>query len=162
MATFYELVAAGLLRPVKVKISRPGDFEDRSIFGTAEFYSWLHGPVRSSKPFYRQDVKPAFQAHDLLVRFISGKTFDDSRLFKRMIPMSDDVWEFSTPDLRIFGWFQEKNRFIAVKGDFFEALKSDRSLYESHRMECIAHRDALDLDEPKYLRDGNYRDVISD
>jgi hypothetical protein len=162
MATLNQLENAGSLKLIKVKPDRRTESAIRRMFATPEFYKWLMDDVRKATALSRLDISPGLQALDLLKQFIGGKPFDDPRLFKRMMPMSDDIWEFSTPDLRFFGWFAERDCYIAVAGDFVENLKNDKKLYEVHRIASMDHRKTLDLDEPKYLKDGKYRDVISD
>ncbi|WP_158704421.1 hypothetical protein [Rhizobium sp. NXC24] len=111
--------------------------------------------------FYADDISPRQQAFAIIKDFIAGKPFPGPRMFKRMRPGSDDVWEMRTADLRFFGWFAAKDCFVAVAGDFFETLKEDKSRYEAHRLDVLAKRIAIDLDEPKYLKGAKENDVVS-
>jgi len=162
MATLEELVSRKVLEPIAVQLGR-GEFYDRKIYGTPEFKNWLNTDVKMAKPFYSDSSAPAKQAFSLIKHFISGKAMRGSRLFQRMSPSGDDVWELrSDPDLRFFGWFPKVDTFVAVKGDFFGPLKADPSLYEKHRLTVIQYRKEIDLDEPQYLPGAGEEDVVSE
>lgn len=160
MATLQELVQRRDLRPVKVNLAR-NMFEERKFYATPDFWQWLNGPLRQAPASHKPDLRPAEQVLDLLRQFITGAPFPNSRWFKLMRPVSDDVWEFSKPDVRIFGWFPAKDNFVAVRGDFLENLKTNPALYSEHRNACVDHRKSIDLDEPKYRSGATYNDVIS-
>ncbi len=115
-----------------------------------------------AQAFYREDISPRQQAASILKLFITGKPFTGTGMFKRLSPSSDDVWEMRTPDLRFFGWVPKKDVFLAVRGDVFENLKNDKSLYEKHRIETKDVRHSIDLDEPKYLEGASEHDIVSD
>ncbi|MDX8526308.1 hypothetical protein RFM68_17550 [Mesorhizobium sp. MSK_1335] len=117
--------------------------------------------MKTAKPFYDDSVSPALQAWALLKRFIAGQAFEHPRLFKRMSPLGDDVWELRTDDLRFFGWFPHKDCFIANSGDLFGNLKADKALYEKHRIAVIEFRTQIDLDAPKYAKGAKHHDVVS-
>ena len=160
MATLDELVKSGQLHAQMVPLGR-NEFPDRRLYVTPEFRAWLKDTVMQAKPFYPDSMSPRQQAFDLLKSFIIGRDFHSNKMFKRMSPQSDDVYELRSDDLRFFGWFPKKDCFVAVVGDEFAALKEDKTLYEVHRLECIAFRNKLDLNEPKYIPGAKEHDVIS-
>lgn len=131
------------------------------MYATPEFREWLNTTVKTAEPFYADNIAPRHQAFDLLKSFIVGKPFIGNRLFKRMRPNEQDIYELRTKDLRFFGWFPVMDCFVAVSGDLFERLKNDQSLYEEHRINCHTYREKLDLDEPKYIPGAGERGVIS-
>lgn len=162
MATLGDIIAAGKLRPLLLKnVSRV-----RTIYQTPEFKAWSNGALKAALPLDPSDIAPRMQVFDWIKQFLEGQSFDDPRHFKRMAPVERDVWEFSTVDVRIFGWFHARDVFIAVRGDLVEILKSDpdrpNAIYNEHRDACVAHRNELPLDEPKFVSNGRYADVISD
>lgn len=161
MATLDDLVAAGLLRRVTLRLGRK-EYDDRQFFGSAAFLEWLHGPVMSAVSFYPDDIAPKLQAHALLKDFITGKPFCGTRLFKKMSPASDDVWELRSPDIRVFGWFPRKDCYVATSGDLFGNLKGDPPLYEKHRIDCVSFRSEIQMTEPMYVAGANENDVVSE
>ncbi|MBD8665314.1 hypothetical protein IFT59_18905 [Rhizobium sp. CFBP 8752] len=160
MATLDELVANRVLLRERIKLGRK-EFDDRKLYVSPEFRLWLRGTVPHLEPFYETNIKPRMQAYELIKSFIIGRPFRGSRLFKRMSPRSDDIYELRTPDLRFFGWFPAVDVFLAVKGDDFETLKLDASLYEKHRLETRAFRNDLDLNDPKYNAGAGEHNVVS-
>lgn len=162
MATLEDLVTQKLLVPIAVELG-PREFYDRKMYGSPAFKKWLFDDVMRAKAFYSDSISPKQQAYSLIKHFISGKPMRGTRLFQRMSPSGDDVWEFrSAPDLRFFGWFPKKDAYIAVKGDFFETLKADKTLYDQHRLDVIQFRKQIDLNEPKYVPGAGENDVVSE
>ncbi len=80
--------------------------------------------------------------------------------FRRLHPGEHGIWEMRTPDIRIFGWFPHMDCFVAVFGDDASHIK-DHDLYAGYRDQVVRMRDALDLDEPKYLDGAEIEDVVS-
>ncbi|WP_132589063.1 hypothetical protein [Rhizobium sp. BK068] len=160
MATLVQLVDSGIIRPVLIPLKR-SEFANRLIYGFPEFRKWLENDVKNAEAFYRGDLEPKRQAYAILKDFITGKPFPGPKLYKKMRPVSDEVWELRTPDLRFFGWFVRKDCLIVVSGALFINLKADSSLYEEHRLKCIRARNDIDLDPPKCLQGAEPNDVIS-
>ncbi|MDF1599686.1 hypothetical protein PZ895_07840 [Mesorhizobium sp. YIM 152430] len=161
MATLDELAATGVLVRVRVRLKRT-EFEDRRFYADPGFLGWLNTDVKAARSFYRDHIAPAQQALAILQSYNAGHAFIGSRMFQRMSPSSDDIWEMRTPDLRFFGWVPTRDCFIAVKGDLFENLKNDKSLYERHRIDAKLHRADTDLDEPKYQAGAKEADIVSE
>lgn len=160
MATLDELCAQGILRRIGVRLSRR-EQPNRQMYSTPEFFEWLTSTVRSAVQFAPEDLAPRHQAHDFLRSYQIRLPFNVGRTFKRMRPRDRDVFEFTTPDLRIFGWFYRIDIFVAVRGDFMENTHSDETLYERYRDEVVAFRDDIDLDPPKHTPGASEDDVLS-
>lgn len=161
MATLHELVEAGTLRRVKVRLGR-NQYDDRNFYAYPDFHDWLFNDVKAAQSFYAESIRPSGQALDILKTYITGKTVTGTRMFTRMRPITDDVWEMRTDDLRFFGWVPEPNSYIAVVGDFFEHLKADPSLYELYRIKTLTERAQLNLDDPKYIAGAQERDIVTE
>jgi hypothetical protein len=78
------------------------------------------------------------------------------------MPMSDEVWEMKTADIRIFGWMYRPRTFIAVFGDYADLYKgkTQRRSYEDARRKIKKARDILDLDPPKFTK-GTFDELVS-
>ncbi|MER8388254.1 hypothetical protein NKH14_22535 [Mesorhizobium sp. M1380] len=159
MATLDELRQKGVLVRMEVTLA-PREFEDRVFYAYPDFRDWLFGPVMKAKPFDRINLAPRFQAQALLHDFVAGKPLGIGRTFKRMRPHEEDVFELVTPDLRVFGWFPQKDVFIAVAGDFMERTHG-HDLYVGYRNKVVRERHLIDLDEPKWLQGASEYDVIT-
>lgn len=61
----------------------------------------------------------------------------------------------------MFGWFSKKDCFIGVAANPTDLVKR-HNLYNGHAMEVVRFRNALSLDEPKFIPGDNPHDVVSD
>ncbi len=88
----------------------------------------------------------------ILFKWISGDRINYGRMFKDLTPASDEVWEFKTYDLRIFGWIYRPRVFIAAFLDYADWYKepTKKYYYEGTRDSVVGVRNKLDLDEPKF------------
>jgi hypothetical protein len=160
MATIDELCGRGKLTPIAVNLSRR-EFAERRMFGTPEFHRWLNVDVKGAKSIDPHELPPRHQAYDFIRTFQLGSPFAIGRAFKRMRPHERDVFEFSTYDLRIFGWFYQRATFIAVCGDFMEHTHSEAGIYDKHRSFVEQLRAEIDLDPPKWIVGGKEDDVLN-
>jgi len=55
----------------------------------------------------KSDFTPLDQLGVRLTEWITGKPMVENRMFRHMTPLSDDVIELKTDDLRIFGWLYQ-------------------------------------------------------
>lgn len=78
-----------------------------------------------------------------------------------MRPVGNGVWELKTADLRLFGWFVQKDCFIVCDCDTTLRVKQMR-LYPGYRDQAVRFRERLDLDEPKFIAGDDPNDVVSD
>lgn len=84
------------------------------------------------------------------------------RRFKKLARTPDEfVWEFKTPDIRVFGWIPMRDVFICAFGDMKDEIET-RNLYGRYIAQTIYVRNNLELDEPRYVASGEYHDVLSD
>lgn len=77
-----------------------------------------------------------------------------------MLPSEHGIWELKTLDVRFFGWFPERDTYIAARVDSFERVKV-HGLASGYRNETVLARAELDLDEPKFVQGGDLTDVVS-
>lgn len=151
MATIGELIERGQLRSVRLNLSRY-EFEERRFMASPVCHDWLFNDLKKLEPVHPLDISPRQQVYDLLKRFITGQKLARPRQFRLMRPLDDDVYELKTIDVRIYGWFQKSDVFIASHCDMMENTHSQLGLASAHQMQVVAFREALDLDEPKCLK----------
>jgi hypothetical protein len=159
MATLLDLVSSGHL----VKFD-PGleanELEHRVIFASQKFQAWVTGELPALGSEWQIEVTPLEQFDALAEVYASGEALTFGHRFKPLNPSSNGVWELKTPDLRIFGWFKQKDHFIAVVADLAENVKKN-ALYAAYRREVVQFRNALNLDPPKFVPGENPHDVVS-
>ncbi|MGJ3263753.1 MAG: hypothetical protein ACFE0R_11015 [Salinarimonas sp.] len=90
-------------------------------------------------------LSPLEQIDSLFERFVSGRALDHGRQFKCLRPAEKAVWELKTDDVRIFGFFTERDCFVALFANFTDTVK-DYGLYRGYVDEVVRVRTALAID----------------
>src|SRR5215467_15207808 len=147
---------------VRILVPTDGESRVRWVYGFPGFREWLDVELPKLAPGRLQAADPPLeQVDDILYRWITGKEILYSRQFRDLVPMSDEIWEMKTADIRIFGWMYRPLKFIAVFGDYADLYKGkNRSRsYEEAKRRVKKERDALDLDPPKFAR-GTFDELI--
>ena len=162
MATIHKLLADGQLIDITVPLDRR-EFQFRWIYALPTFVEWKN----SELPMLQQGrlkatETPEEQFDNILFKWIVGKEIRYGTMFKDLSPIGDEVWELKTVDLRIFGWMFQKDKFVAVFGDYADNYKppSRRSSYNVAMAKVVSARKKLDLDQPKFIT-GVYDDIVS-
>lgn len=158
MTTIIELEVAGSLFKFDPALE-PNEQEWRCIYGLPLLQPRLQA-IPSWNSQWQTDVTPIKQLDALLEIFCSGETLTFDWRFKPLTHLGDGIWELKTPDLRLFGWFYEKDCFIVGAIDTAFNVKS-YNLYAGHCGMVAHHRSQLDLDEPKFISGENPTDVVS-
>ena len=160
MATVEQLVTAGLLRPVMVDLG--GSLPVRQIFGTLDFIAWLSTALPQLENDYDGHATPTEQVENLLAEYISGHplNYGDGGNLRCLRPVDRGVVELKTADVRIFGWFVRKDRYIATFGHSATRVKTV-DLYAGFRNETCRIRDTIDLDAPKFILGTAAHDFLS-
>lgn len=166
MATIRELCRLGELIPITVPLKR-FEHDMRFVYASPECRRWFDKELRNLIAVDSSNLPPRQQFAMLLKDFITGKSFDHPRDFRRLRPVAEDVYELKTPDLRVFGWFPVRDTYIAVTACCLDEVKSlniDRPKFDPYLRFIelvINYREKLDMDEPKYTKGAGYYDVIS-
>lgn len=142
----------GPLTRLKVPLGK-GQLPQRLIYGLPKFMegltkdlpTWNCGRLKAAQT-------PQEQMDSILFTWISGRPVRYGRMFQDLMPDTDEVWEFKTADLRIFGWIYRPRIFIAGFLGYADHYKPPSFLksFDDARKCVVAKRNALDLDEPKY------------
>jgi hypothetical protein len=164
MATIIVLEGAGVLHKLDPALE-PDEQELRLLHTSDRLMGWLQGVLPALASQWDIESSPLEQLDAFVAIYTSGLPLVFERQFKafhrRPIQAAGDgVWYLKTADLRVFGWFWQKDCFIGVVADTAERVKT-HGLYEGYRGEVVRFRDALDLDEPKFIPGENPDDVVS-
>ncbi len=130
------------------------------MYGTKPFADWVGDVLPSLSSTRKLDVTPAEQFDDMMLAFCLGEELIVGPQFHVLHPRKAAVWELKTPDLRVFGWFPQKDNFIAVAGHHTDGVK-EHGLYAGFVGEVVRVRNGLDLDEPKFIAGEDPNDVVS-
>lgn len=160
MATVLDLAAQGKLSKLDAQLEPPQQ-ELRMVHAGPKLLKWIQNDLSSLQSTWRIEQSPAEQLDDLMQVFCSGEPLTVGWQFKSLTHVADGVWELKTPDLRVFGWFHQKDCFIGVIADTADRIKQYH-LYEGYsRVEVVGFRNALDLDEPKFIAGDDPHAVVS-
>jgi len=160
MATFEKLIEDRLLIQVAPKLPH-GQFHERKVFAFPECVEWMKSVKEMKTGRFQCASSPLEQLVERLRQWIAGEEIARDRMFHDMRPVSDNVWEMKTVDLRVFGWMYRKRQFIAVSGGFADHYKPPTKIrtYADDRRAVVAARDALPLDGQKFAT-GDFNDLI--
>lgn len=124
----------------------PGVVPVRLFYTTAVAGVWLETDLVDLPRLWDAEADPIEQVDALLQRYASGKVlcYGDGGDVRCLRPWHDGVWEFKTPDVRIFGWFPAMDVFIATNAKDADTVKR-LNLYGPMVTEAIRIRGQLEL-----------------
>jgi len=161
MATIHTLAGGLGLELVETQL-RPGEFPDRWIYLAPEAIKWINDDLPQVLRSYDAELEPTEQIEDLFYRFISGKNLDHWTDLHAIYPHVDGTWELKTNDIRMFGWFPCRDCVVILHIESMIRCKEFPAFPSYYRGRIVKYRESLDLDEPKFVRGAELRDVISD
>lgn len=103
---------------------------------------------------------PEEQLDGLLADFCEGVEMTVTTHFRTVRPVDCGAWELKTPDVRVFGWFHERDCFIASAIDAAWHVKQV-GLYAGYAREAEAHRIRLFGPNAPFVKGLNPDDVLS-
>lgn len=159
MATVAELEGRGALRRHDPNLDWR-DQEVRAVYALPSAANWIAVDIAAVASRFSHDLTPCEQADNLLANFCAGQSMAIPRQMRLLRHIMHGVWELKTLEVRLFGWFYRKDIFICASCALADDVKQN-ALYEHHRDIVVAARDALDLDEPKFIPGEDPDDVIS-
>ncbi len=162
MATLLELKRSGTLTSIEVPLD--GDDQKwRRLYGTNDFVRWLDEKLPLLETtVVGGETEPYDQVDAVFHEYIVGEPMQFDRRFKKLSRTPDEyVWQFKTPDIRIFGWIPMRDAFVCTFGDMKDRIET-LNLYGRYIAQTVYVRNGLDLDEPRYVASAEYDDVLSD
>jgi len=137
-----------------------GTQEFRCIVCSPRLKAWIEQDLPALGSALGLQLSPLEQFFAFVQTFCSDEPLTYGEQFKPLYCRGRGVWELRTPDLRVFGWFPLKDHFVGVVGNDATYIKQ-HNLYEGYIGEVVRFRDALDLDEPKFIPGEEAKDVVS-
>jgi hypothetical protein len=160
MLTIDDLLRQNAIRKIDVSLDA-GEQPVRLLYGTPGFIDWLESLLQGAEPDERLgEATPAEQVDALFHAYLSGKPLVYIRQFRMIRAESNAVWELKTPDTRIFGWFLQKDCFVAVFGDWADRVKV-HNLYRGYRVSIRRIRRELGVEGTLCVTGSSPNDVIS-
>jgi len=121
---------------------------------------WVENDLPALPATWQTEVSCLEQVDALTNEFCVGETLSHGPQFHAIKPIADGVWTLKTGDIRIFGWFHIKDHFIGVVASDAYRIKL-HDLYRGYVGEVVRFRDALNLDQPKFVPGDDPRAVVS-
>ena len=159
MATLIELENAGQVFRIDPALG-PREQEWRRIFVLPELRQWLEDVLPTLGSTWNIEQSPIEQLDALVATFCSGETLTFGQQFKLLTGIKDGIWELKTADLRMFGWFYMKDCFVGTDTNLTDEIKRMR-MYQPYCDQAVRRRNALDLDEPKFIQGDDPNAVVS-
>ncbi|CAN7179186.1 hypothetical protein LJR251_000304 [Rhizobium rhizogenes] len=162
MATLTELDDKGALIWIDIDLES-GEQPWRRIYGTPDFIKWLNDTLPNlTTTIVGGDSEPIEQVDAVFHEYIRGDHLSTDERFKRLSWTPDhSVWEFKTPDIRIFGWVPSIDVFICTYGDMKDEIEK-LNKYGRYIAQTRYVRDHVGLNQPNVVESREYSDVLSD
>ena len=159
MATLVQLRKSGALCDYNPALA-PGVEAMRTLDGSPRFVKWFKEVLPTLGATWQIELTPEQQLDDFLAAYAAGEPLMIDRQFKNLRPLTHDIWELKTGDLRLIGWFYKKDQFLCDAANTAQIMK-DHNLYPGMIAEVVRFRNLLDLDEPKFVPGDDPHAVIS-
>jgi hypothetical protein len=161
MATILELEATGSLFRLDPDLEPPIQ-ELRCIYVSPRLKTWIENDLLTLESTWKIELTPQEQLQAFVEEaFCPGAPLTYDWHFKPLTHIRDGIWELKTADLRMFGWFYVKDCFIGSAANLTNTIKR-LNLYKPYVEEAVRFRDALDLNNPKFVSGDNPHAVVSD
>lgn len=160
MATLLELVKIGAAIRLDPALGLR-ELELRRIYLLPRAHKWLAEVLPGTDSDRFTEEKPDMQVDSLVQIFCSGQPLAFGTQLKALVHLGYGIWELKTADVRLFGWFTQKDCFLVSDCDTkYNILRSN--MVKAYCQQAVRFRDALNLDEPKFVTGDNPDDVVSD
>lgn len=159
MATLIALDAVDAVSRLDPELP-PREQELRRIYVSPKLRLWIEVELGGLVSDWNLQLTPEEQLAEYFEVFCSGSPITVEHQLKPIQHVGDGVWYLKTSDLRVFGWFPEKDCFVGVVAKLATFAKKHQ-LYHGLAGEVVQFRDTLDLDPPKFVPGGDPNDVIS-
>lgn len=159
MATLLSLESKGELFKIDAALG-PRQQEFRRIFVLPRVMDWLVKTLPGLGSEWQIELSPNEQMDAFLEVYCSGQPLTFDRQIKPLCHIRDGIWELKTSDLRLFGWFAQMDDFICTDADMAGRVKT-LHLYRPYCDQACRFRDALDLDDPKFIDSEDPNVVVS-
>ena len=96
----------------------------RAVYASKDFQAWV-SQVLPREAVTDSEADPASsQVEGLRFGFCYGSPRRRHADIRWLSPHADGVWELKTPDVRLFGWFPEKDYLVLHLGEMKSRLKA--------------------------------------
>jgi hypothetical protein len=159
MATLLELDADGSVSRYDPELG-PGQLEERCLYVLPALVTRIQDWLPEQGSSWNIEIEPHEQVAAMLADYCAGHILKIGAGLKALSHLGDGIWEMKTADVRIFGWFHQKDCFIGASLDIAETIKTSK-LYAGYCSEAVWRRSQLDLNMPKFIGGDDPNAVVS-
>lgn len=135
--------------------------EERYIYLLPKAKEWFENVLPMAESSWKIEESPVEQVYALVAIFCKGEPLAIGHRFKYLISRNTEgIWELKTADVRMFGWFPQKDRFVVSACGFADHVKR-HNLYQGFCVQAQRDRDLLALNPPKFIPGDDPDDVVS-
>jgi hypothetical protein len=157
MATTLELVKSGALIKVDPVLGLR-ELEMRRIYLLPRAQKWVLEVLPETDSDRFTEEKPDMQVDALIYEFCSGQPLEVGTRFKSLVHLADGIWELKTADVRLFGWFMQKDCFVVTDCDSkYNVMR--HKMYAAYCKQAVKFRNELNIE---FVIGDNPSDVVSD
>ncbi|WP_068489887.1 hypothetical protein [Paramagnetospirillum marisnigri] len=125
---------------------------------------WFRSVVPSLPRDRDVDLTPKRALDNLFCDFVTGVSLETPKSIREITPHKAGIWEFKTLDLRVFGFFEKIDLFIATHGATYDEThiphpKTGETLFTHSEFGAKSASVAKDLGTT-IICSGKYDDVI--
>jgi hypothetical protein len=158
MATMVDLISSRLER---LDPELPaGSQEVRLVYLAERAARWIEDQLPNGVSNWNLESSPLEQVFALFQAFCGGEDLIYSQTIRDLKPAGAGVWELKTADVRMFGWFFQKDCFVAVCADYAWRVK-EYNLYAGYTNEVVRYIRDCDLDPTWIIASQDPADVVS-
>lgn len=159
MSTLLEHLQTGALVRFDPELGL-GVLEQRRIYMLARVPDQIAMRIVGTTSDRHLEIAPDEQLDGLLADFCEGIEIAAGTQFKCLVPQQNCIWELKTPDVRMFGWFYEKDCFIATAVDAKWRIREHKS-YRGYIVEAAHFRSQLFGEDAGFIKGMEPDDVLS-
>lgn len=159
MATLLDLEASGEVLKLDAQLG-VSQQPMRRIYLLPRVAEWMSNELPSLGSTWNIEEMPIQQFDSFSAIFCAGEPLDYGWRFKPLNHLADGIWELKTADLRMFGWFHQKDCFVITDCDLKQRI-IDSGLYRPYCEQGVRFRDILNLDSPKFIPGEDPNAVVS-
>lgn len=139
---------------------RPHQQQERRLFAIPEVTRWMDQVLRhaATDGFVDGALRPAHQVMILANQFVSGANLPPP-FPHSMYPEHLGIYRIRTHDVRLDGWFPERQCFIIGEIELKSVCIETPGRDDEMRDNCVAHRERLNINGGAFLS-GDYNDHI--
>ena len=158
MSTISNLLSDGKIKAVTLGLV-DDELADRGLFGTTRLHSFLENDLPAIQS--RDAVLSAEeQLANLLGRYLTNRPLVLLSPLSPIRHLANGIWELKTLDLRVFGWFVERDSMIIDSGCDVKLLKSGKLNYSGFIAQTEYVRKTLGFSPTNCVQGNQPHDIL--